>query len=526
MSKQITQRIEALINEGKFEEGRALAQQSGLNPVDMEAVLGAIAFKEGKYQEAEVTFQRVLQANPNHVATKSNYTSLLVKQRKFKLALPFAKEAFDKNPTHEGFAVNYAACLSETDRFEEAVNVLQPLADKPDSSERVVLACAATLRGAVRPEEALALLRLAQTRFPDSTEIVRALADAEAEMDPRLAAMALRRLEKKLPDSVSLKWNASFSELRIRNFRRGWQLYEHGLDEKIGKIGRPLPAQVKVFPRLTELDEIDPNKWTLFTCEQGLGDQILFLGALREALQRFPKSALVAEERMVGLLQRSFPETPVYTYALAHGWANQKHRINGVFPIGSLMRHFRGSVASFGRHRRSYLKPDASLVDKYRAALQAKAPGDEIIGISWRGGYWDRQKRTKSFEFELFAQLMKAPGRRFVALQYGDVAAERAESKRLGLPVTFVDGIDFIKNTDAWFALAMACDRIISVSTALVHFVGAAGGRVDLLIGDYQAPFIWGLDEGRSLPYANVHIHRKSREESVQEFFHRVEATL
>jgi len=60
------------------------------------------------------------------------------------------------------------------------------------------------------------------------------------------------------------------------------------------------------------------------------------------------------------------------------------------------------------------------------------------------------------------------------------------------------------------------------VSTALVHFVGAAGGRVDLLIGDYQAPFIWGLEEGMSLPYAGVNIVRKSKEETVEAFFDRV----
>ena len=276
------------------------------------------------------------------------------------------------------------------------------------------------------------------------------------------------------------------------------------------------------MPVITDLDALDPDKWTLFCAEQGLGDQVLFLGTLREALVRAPKAAIVGEDRMVSLLQRSFPELQVYTYGLTAGLGKQQHRINGVFPIGSLMRHFRGSLKSFDKHRQAYIQPDPDVVAKYRKTLGGHLPGKRLIGISWRGGFWERQRRTKSFEFELFSRFMKNSDDRFIALQYGDVSEEKALVKKMGWPVTFIDGIDFKKNIDGWVALACACDRIVSVSTALVHFAGAAGKRVDVLIGDYQAPFIWGLEQGRSLPYEGVYVHRKAGGESVEQFFDRV----
>jgi hypothetical protein len=45
-------------------------------------------------------------------------------------------------------------------------------------------------------------------------------------------------------------------------------------------------------------------------------------------------------------------------------------------------------------------------------------------------------------------------------------------------------------------------------------------------LGEYQAPFIWGVDTGPSIAYANVHIHRKKKDESVVDYMSRVKEIL
>jgi ADP-heptose:LPS heptosyltransferase len=226
---------------------------------------------------------------------------------------------------------------------------------------------------------------------------------------------------------------------------------------------------------------------------------------------------------MVPILKRAFPGIGVYTYGFASSLGKQKSRINGVFPIGSLMKHFRTSTEAFERHRRTYLIPDEQKVLKLRSALRSKIGEKKLIGISWRGGYWDRQKRTKSFDFEVFTKAMSTRGdTQYISLQYGDVAEEKKMAREMGCPVTFIDGMDFKKDIDGWFALACACDSILSVSTALVHLAGAAGKRVNLLLGDYQAPFIWGTEPGKSIAYENVHIHRKEKTETADGFMRRI----
>jgi tetratricopeptide (TPR) repeat protein len=515
-------RIERLANEGQLKEAELLVRQSNLRPAINEALYGVLAMKGGDLQQAEVNLLRSMELEPENVLANGNYAHLLIQQKKQKRAITYAEKAYKAAPKNLNFTLAYAACLADADKHGEAAILLKPFLTEKKPKLKVLITYASLLRADLRPDEALQTLQRAQSLYPEEEEAQKNIADAYAEIDPKEAKLAFDKIFERGLDNVPFAWNASFVELRLRNFERGWKLYENGLSEKVGRIGRPLPAQVRPIKRITEFTEIDPSKWTLFCAEQGLGDQILFYSALQEALELFPKSALIGEDRMVPIIQRTFPSVGVYTYGFAAGLWKQQERINGIFPIGSLMKHLRNSEESFTKNRKAFLKPNLQSVERFNTLIRAKLPGKKLIGISWRGGYWDRQKRTKSFEFELFGRLMNSEKYQFISLQYGDVATERALAKENGWPVTFIDGIDFKKDIDNWLSLACACDQIISVSTALVHFAGAAGRRVDLLIGDFQAPFIWGLEEGLSLPYPNVHITRKTKEESLESLFDRV----
>jgi tetratricopeptide (TPR) repeat protein len=519
-------RIEQLANAGKYSEAEELIRTSKLKPALALALYGVLAMKQGDLQRAEVQMLKSLELDPSNPLANGNYSHLLLQQKKAKRALPYAEKAYASAPKHLNFALSYAAALADADRHREATEIVKPFAEQDRPKVSVLITYASLLRADLKAEEALAILRRAQELYPDDIEAQKNIADAYAEVDPIEAKRAFDKVFEAKADTIPLRWNASFVELRLRNFRRGWELYEEGLTEKVGKIGRPLPSQVKPIKLVTKFDELDPNLWTLFCAEQGLGDQVLFFSALEEAIKIYSKSVIIGEDRMVPVIQRSFPDVGVYTYGFAAGLWKQQHRMNGIFPIGSIMKHLRPDIQSFERGRRPFLVPNEQSREKFHRTLRDKLPGRELIGISWRGGYWERQKRTKSFDFELFARLMKSTGKQFISLQYGDVSEERKMAKEKGWPITFIEGIDFKKDIDNWMSLACACDRIISVSTALVHFAGAAGKRVDLLIGDHQAPFIWGLEEGPALPYPEVRITRKLKRETPEQYFDRIADTL
>jgi hypothetical protein len=107
-------------------------------------------------------------------------------------------------------------------------------------------------------------------------------------------------------------------------------------------------------------------------------------------------------------------------------------------------------------------------------------------------------------------------------LQYGDVERECQELRNHGTELYTFPQIDFKKDLDSWLTIAAACDGIISVSTALVHFAGAIGQKVAMVLPEKQGPWIWGVSDKSSIVYKYVHIYRRMPAESLHDLMIRV----
>jgi len=519
--------IEKLIQSGNLEEAQKTTELLAAPKATKLAVLASIAFKANDFQKAEVLFERALEADPNNILAIGNYGQLLVSQKQLNRALPFCEKVHLTELKHEGYLLNYVACLAHVDNFEKAIEVTKNFIERnPKNSLNVKLTLASVYRAYLRSKDALEVLNNALEVHGDEPELERAIADAYAEIEPQVASEAFAKAITNTKKPLPLKWNWSFVELRLQNFKLGWELYEAGLDEKIGRVGRPLPAVVRQFKRVTLIEDLDPKKYTLLTAEQGIGDQILFLSCLNEMLPRIDKPILICEERMLPIIRRSFPKVEVKTYGFANSLSSQQDRLNGVFPIGSLMKYCRNSKEEFINNQNPYIKINEKKSEEYKNLIEKKYPGKKIIGISWSGGFWDRQKRAKSLEFNELIKLLNAEENIYVSLQYGDIKEYKQITIDKKLPIVFIDGVDFKNQIDEWVAFSGACEKIISVSTALVHFAGAAGKKVDLILGESQSPFIWGLKEGNSLPYANVCIHRPKLDETRVQYIERLKGIL
>ena len=516
--------LNQLINSGSLDQAKQMLSRLKIPKEQKFAIQGVICLREGDENVAVNFFERSLALNPVEPTAVSGYSRYLLKHKKRNQAIELTERGYAAHPTNAQIVEVHAAALAEMDRIPEAISTLEPLIQGGSPSTAQIVTFSSLLRSNLEPERALRVLQTNEEKLRDLPIFQKALADCLAEISPEEASEQFQKLGPRA--TKSSMWNRSFTELRLGKFSLGWSLYENGLSDEVGRVGRPLPAQVKGLPMVNELDSLDTTKWTLFSTEQGIGDQVLFLSTMKEALVRFPKSAILCEQRMAPILARSFPEIDCYPYAMAHNFEAQVARINGVFPIGSLMKVFRNSTDSFKNTTFPYVKPNEAYVEALGVKLREKYPGQTLVGVSWVGGYWDRQQKTKSVEFKEFGSLLeRIPNVRFISLQYGDVSLEKRYAKERGLPVTFIDGIDFKKDIDKWIALIAICDYHISVSTALVHFAGAMGKRVELLLGERQAPFIWGLGEGISLPYPSIKIHRKKLSETLPDFFARIQAS-
>jgi ADP-heptose:LPS heptosyltransferase len=240
---------------------------------------------------------------------------------------------------------------------------------------------------------------------------------------------------------------------------------------------------------------------------------------MNQFLQDFPKTILISEKRLKPIFERSFPKTPVYSYGVGPLIATNTALINGYIPIGSFQKKYRSNVDGFLGNRIPYLKPLQEKVEAYRELLLEKTGAKKIVGFSWKGGFWERSQATKTMAIDLWDPILSKKDVIFVSLQYGNTDEEKKRLAEKYQNIRWIEGIDFKKDLDSWFALICACDDIISVSTALVHFAGAAGKSVHLLLSDRGAPFIWGLTGKTSIAYQNVKIYRKEADQDYSEFF-------
>ena len=92
----------------------------------------------------------------------------------------------------------------------------------------------------------------------------------------------------------------------------------------------------------------------------------------------------------------------------------------------------------------------------------------------------------------------------YVNLQYGDIREELNYLRERNKKLVVFDKLDFRNDIDDWVAIAAACDGIISVSTALVHFAGAIGQKVAVVMPGEQGPWHLGLEDTESFAYKNV----------------------
>jgi ADP-heptose:LPS heptosyltransferase len=521
-------KLEETINKGQFDKARSLLRDGPELDESMKlAVHGALAFKEERFQEAEVLLTNSIGLNKKNGIAVANLAQLYLRQQDLKRAKPIAELVYQSNPTNENWGFIYAQCLMDEDKVEAAWQILEKFVSEPKPTERMIIQAASISRALLRIDQSESLLRRAKELYPDSDSVDKAMCDIFSEVAPEKTRNLYKNLRWdtiKEEKKKAYLWNWSFTELRLRDFKLGWELYENGLDPKIGKVGRPLPPQTNHYPLKTQLETLDLEKNTYYVAEQGLGDQVLFLSSFNSLEERYKKNAiLVTEDRMQPILKRAFPDTEIINFGNLRLIENFKNRTNGCFPIGSLMKYYRKSEEDFISNRRPYLYPDKTNVEKLRGMLKEKTPDKPIIGISWAGGYWDRQKKTKSIDFLSFANLSKRIDAKMLCLQYGDTEKERRFAQQHQLPIIFTKGINFKTQLDEWFALICACDVILSVSTAAVHFAGAAGKRTHVLLREYMGPFIWGTaDEEHSIAYPNLYTHRQLKTETELEFLTRI----
>ena len=236
-----------------------------------------------------------------------------------------------------------------------------------------------------------------------------------------------------------------------------------------------------------------------------MGDELLFTSHLRDAVGAAREVILECDARVVSLFQRSFPETWVHSYKRGklngrpiqkYDWIPGDRSPDMFVEAGRLFAQYHRSVAEADAGAHPWLRPDPARIEEMRSWLDRLGPGPKV-GVAWQSKTMTPFRLPHYPGLSGIAPVLKEPGARFVALQYGE--GWQAELKESGHEVEVLDGLDTTDDLEGVTALVSQLDLIIAPSSTLV-WIACGTGRPIWMLYNHPIFLNLGLDRFPGFP--------------------------
>jgi Flp pilus assembly protein TadD len=274
-------------------------------------------------------------------------------------------------------------------------------------------------------------------------------------------------LDKKNPQ---LHCNRAFSLLAQGNLAEGWGEYEY-------RLNKTMPKAIKFNHRLKLWNgESLAAKKILISCEQGIGDQLLFSSAIGELVKSAGHVVIEVEPRLVGLFARTFRAAEVRGFnsiktngkiIFQYDW--DVNELDFYVPQLSIYKHLGLETSQFEDLSAKFIVDD-DLAKKWKARLASEAEklkqGQLKVGLCWRGAR--SNVRTINYpSIEFWTPVLSVPNISFYSLMYDECGDEIAELEaNSGAKIITYDDLDYKNDIDGVAALSKQMDLVISVASA------------------------------------------------------------
>lgn len=452
-------------------------------------------------------------------------------------ALTVMQEALRIAPTNPLIPSVLADIAKRNGDLDSAEQLIRLASQIDPLNWRNAASLALILRDKANFDEAIDLLRGQIMIYPEEPVLWNALAAVLVDFgDVDNAKIFAREAIRLRPNNLEAVHNLGVALLDEGDFEAAYECFvrsatvKAGLSQRangglslahtllgLGRLAEGWPAyEVRVEPGVGLLDFLtEKPRWTgddlagkrlLVIGEQGLGDEIMFMGIMPEAQAATGPDGNVGvacETRLVNLFARSFG-----TEVRAHASARHNGRtVRGVpdldwssydcwAPMGDLARYFRPTHESFAATR-PFLQPDSERVAAFKAQRAARAPG-LAIGIAWRSLLMTAQRQRFFADIEDWAPVLTTPGVTFFSLQPGDTAEEEARlAARFGVTLEKFDDLDVRADLDGIAAASAALDLVIAPMNASSNLAAGIGTPVWFTAGHKD----WSMLGTDSIPW-------------------------
>lgn len=407
-------------------------------------------------------------------------------------------------------AYEYGVKAISEDRFDEAVLLFQATCrDAPNYfPANYNLAAALALSG--KKSDAIVVMTRALEIYPREARgwFLLSWIYETTDMTPQAAmcAEAACRLE---PNDPRYRWDRCQYLLSMGDFESGWVGAEarlaSGRDKNKNHFMRP--------PHIPYYQGEDLSEKTLLVySEQGIGEQMMTATFYKEVAARCKKMIVEVDERLVGIMRRSFPNIEFYSSWLNGNRVEAYSRSDFQLPAFSLGPFVRQSFDDFPDLGVPTLAVNEDLMNKTRQRYVDLAKGRPIIGLSWKSKAWDGHGESKSIPLSEMRRIYENDKAFFVSVQYHqDDLTE--EERAVGDAIYHDPEVKYYHDYDQVSAQIAAMDMVVTISNTTIHTAGTLNIPTSAIINSGKARhWYWFLRRHDCPWYPSIRLFRPEPE--------------
>ena len=251
---------------------------------------------------------------------------------------------------------------------------------------------------------------------------------------------------------------------------------KEGLDKSEWRWKNPQFSSMQIFrhflqPQWDGIESLH-DKRIMIWCEQGIGDTLNWSSCLPLVASKAKHCILECQEKLVPLLQRSFPNIEIKAEDRSRDI--ERDDFDYHLPMGSLYKHFLDDIIKDPKPD-AYLVPDPDRVNYWKERLKSLGKGP-YIGIAWKSSVTSHYRSLHYPAISEWSPVLTIPEVTFINLQYKDYAEDLAKVKdEFGVTVHNFEDLDQFNNIDDVTALCAALDMNITTKVTPMIFSSAVG---------------------------------------------------
>ena len=494
-----------LKDQGKLDEAiEAFKKSLLLKPDDADAYnnIGNVLKDQDKLNEAIKTYKKAILLKPNYTEAYSNMGNVLKDQGKLDEAIEAFKKSLLLKPDYTEVYNNLGNALKDQGKLDEAIETFKKtLLLKPDC-EIAYNNMGIAFKDQGKLGEAIEAFKKAILLKPDYAlaysnmgNIIKDQGKLDEAIDAFKKAILLKpnfaeaysnmgnvlKYQGKLDEAIEahkkallIKPDYAYGHLNLGLTLLNRCRVKEGLNEYEWRWKTPdfLSQQRNFSQSLWDGKKSLNGKRILLWCEQGIGDTINWSSYLSLVTSQAEHCILECQEKLVPLLERSFPNVEVKP----ENRSLDKERDDFDFhlPMGSLYKHFIHEITQNTKPK-SYLVPDPVRINFWRERLNSLGKGP-YIGISWKSSVVSPFRLLHYPPISEWYPILTIPDVTFINLQYTDFADDLTKIRNeLKVTVHNFDDLNQYDNIDDMAALCAALDIVMSTKVTPPFISSAVG---------------------------------------------------